>query len=323
MAITAGLTPREAGADEPSAVDVAQARDLFNDGRRLRERGDLPAALEKLKAAYALAPTPIIGLELGHNYEQMAELVEAREAYLAIGRMAVLRSETARSAKAREEADRLAGGLRARIPSLTVHITGADMSAVTVTIDGAALPTNALLAPRPVNPGKHEVVASGAGKPPVTRTADVAEGETKVVELDVGAGVAAATAPAAPLNAAPSAPLVPRGGEGPGPLVYAGFGLAAAGVVVGSITGAVAMSKASSVKQACSGLDCPTSVNGDLQTGRSLGNVSTGAFIVAGVGIVAGAIGLVLPRRTEESSANRLPVTPWIGWGASGVEGVF
>jgi len=322
VAVAAGLTPRAACADEPSAVDIAQARDLFNDGRRLRERGDLPGALEKLKAAYALAPTPIIGLELGHAYEQMSELVEAREAYLAIGRMSVLRSETGRSAKAREEAERLAGGLRARIPSLTVHITGAEASTVTVTIDGAALPSNALLAPRPVNPGKHEVVASAAGRPSVTRTADLAEAETKVVELDVGAGVAA-TAPTAPLNVTPSASPVPRGGQGPGPLVYTGFGLAAAGIVVGSITGVVAMSKASSVKQACSGLDCPVSVDGDLQTGRTLGNVSTASFIVAGVGIVAGAIGLVLPHRTEESSASRLPVTPWIGWGASGFEGVF
>src|SRR5580658_3205648 len=128
-------------AQQPSAVDVAQARDLFNQGLRLREKGDANGAVEKLKAAHALANTPITGLELGKTYELVGKLVEAREVLLSIGRLPVQPSETARSTAARIEAARLAEDLRPRIPTLTVKITGAPASAVTVSIDDAPIPS--------------------------------------------------------------------------------------------------------------------------------------------------------------------------------------
>ena len=54
-----------------------------------------------------------------------------------------------------------------------------------------------------------------------------------------------------------------------------GFGLAAAGAVVGSLTGVLALSRGSSVQNAGDGLVCPRSVDGDLSSGRTLATVST------------------------------------------------
>ena len=62
---------------EPTAEDLASARELFKEGRALREKGDLPKALEKLRAAHALGQTPITGLELARTYVLVGRLVEA------------------------------------------------------------------------------------------------------------------------------------------------------------------------------------------------------------------------------------------------------
>ncbi|MGA2451387.1 MAG: hypothetical protein ABTD50_22245 [Polyangiaceae bacterium] len=59
-------------AQEPhSAADIAQGREFFGEGLALRDKGDIAGALEKFKAAHALAGTPISGLELGRAYVAM------------------------------------------------------------------------------------------------------------------------------------------------------------------------------------------------------------------------------------------------------------
>ncbi len=80
FALTCGAPIRVAFAQQPSTADIAQARTLYNQGKELRERGDTAKALEKLKAAHALAGTPLTGLELGRTYMMLGQLLEAREA---------------------------------------------------------------------------------------------------------------------------------------------------------------------------------------------------------------------------------------------------
>jgi hypothetical protein len=318
--VASSLPCAVAWADEPSAGDIAQARELFNEGMKLRDH-DAAGALEKLRAAYALAHTPIIGLELGRTYEQLGKLVEARETYLSISRIAVVSSETARSAKAREEADRLATKLRPRIPTLNIRVTG--VSDASVSVDGAAVPSEALAAPRPVNPGSHEIVASAAGGVTTKKTVDVAEGDSRDVELTlIAAAPPPTTAPVEPATTPTSPPPPETQSGGLSPLVYVGFGVAAAGLVVGGITGAIALSDASKVNSACHDLSCPTSIDGDLQTGRTMGNISTIAFIAAGAGAVAGIMGLVISHPSQEAPKTG-SVEPWIGLGSAGLRGAF
>jgi hypothetical protein len=321
LAVASSMPCGVAFADEPSAGDIAQARELFNEGMKLRDHDDAAGALEKLRAAYALAHTPIIGVELGRTYEQLGKIVEAREAYLSISRIAVATSETARSARAREEAERLATKLRPRIPTLTIHVSG--VSEANVSVDGAAVPSEALAAPRPVNPGSHEIVATAAGGVTAKKTVDVAEGDSRDVELTL----VAAPPPPTTAPVEPSTPTSPPPAETPSgglsPLVYVGFAVAGAGIVAGSITGAIAMSDASKVNTACHNtLTCPTSVDGDLQSGRTMGTISTIAFIAAGAGAVAGIMGLVISHPSQEAPKTG-SVEPWIGLGSAGLRGAF
>ncbi len=191
----------EAMAQEASAVDIAQARELLNQGLDLRKRGDNAGALEKLKGAHALGHTPITGLELGRTYLTLGRLVEAREALLSIGRIPVRAEETIRSKTARQQSADLAEQLRLRIPTLTVRITGVPVDSVSVTIDGAVVPTVALAAPRLLDPGGHDVSArSTTGGTAETRV-ELKEGETRDVELKIVFTGGTAVAPAAEAGA--------------------------------------------------------------------------------------------------------------------------
>ncbi len=329
VALAAGSPIGVAFAQQPSAVDVAQARELFNQGLRLREKGDSNGAVEKLKAAHALANTPITGLELGKTYELVGKLVEAREVLLSIGRLPVQSAETSRATAARAEGARLAEELRPRIPSLTVKISGAPPSAVTVSIDDAPIPSEALEA-RPVNPGAHDVSARAGSGSPVHASVDLKEGEARDVELTIAPAAPIAQSPQTP-SPAPTTPEGPssRSGGALSPVFFGGVGVAGAGLIVGAITGGLALGKASSANNACPNLTCPSeaaynSTVKNVGSGRTLGDISTVSFIVAGVGAVVGVIGFIIsPHDHEQTAAKNGSVGPSIGLGGPGLQGTF
>jgi len=325
-ALAIGAPAREACAQQRSAVDIAQARELFNQAMDLREKGNVNDSLEKFRAAHALAGTPITGLELGRTYVTAGKLVEAREAFLSVGRIAVQPAETAKSRAARKESAELAEQVRPRIPSLVVRVVGVPMDSVAVTVDGAVVPAEALAAPRLVNPGSHKIVATTTSGGNAETTVELKDGETREVELKIVLAPSPTTTagtggPSVPTPAETPAP--PAASSGLGPLVYAGFGVAVAGAAVGSVTGLMSLSKASAVKNACDGTTCPRSIDGDLTSGRTLGTVSTIAFAVAGAGAVAGVIGLIVAPHHEPPAPSAAWIRPWVGPGSAGVTGGF
>jgi hypothetical protein len=221
---------------------MAQARELLREGLDQRDKGDAVGALDKLKAAHALAHTPITGLELGQTYLKLAELVEAREVFISSAHMPMRNGETSRSASARSQSETLAEQLRSRIPSVSIKVTGVSPDSVALTIDGAVVPTEALEAPRFVNPGSHAIAArSTAGGAAETRV-DLKEGESRDVELRIvltggtpsEASTATASAPTAatrPLEGQPETSR-PRSHVLDWSLMGAGAAIAIAGGVV-------------------------------------------------------------------------------------------
>ena len=67
---------------DPTEADLAQARELRNQGRELRAAGDLRGALAKFKAAHAVGQTAVTGIELARTHAALGEIVEAREVCL-------------------------------------------------------------------------------------------------------------------------------------------------------------------------------------------------------------------------------------------------
>ena len=183
-----------------SAADVATARDLFKEGLDLREKGKLTDALAKLRAAHDLYETPPSTLELGRTQMLLGQLVEAYETLLAVEKIATVAKESDRSKDARVEARKLAGDVRARIPTLQVNVDGAKEGS-TVLLDGSTVQPSLFGVARKQNPGHHVVVARNASGAEARVETDLVERDVKVVTLTVPASSATTVPTPAPTPA--------------------------------------------------------------------------------------------------------------------------
>ncbi|MCA9586008.1 MAG: hypothetical protein KC657_11680 [Myxococcales bacterium] len=315
-----------------NAADVETAREAYRQGLKMREAGDLRGALEKFRAAHALAKTPITGLELCKSHAALAQPVEAREVCLGVSRIPPSSEETARSAEARAEAAKIAEEVKPKIGSIVVVLQGVPPGRTpTVTIDGRAVPPAALSEPRSVNPGTHEIVARIETGPEARSTVETREGEGRRVELTV-------VAPAAPPPPPPGGPAVPPGWQGgtepppkkKSPLVSIGLGVAVVGGAAGLITGFVALNGKSSLDNRCVDNKCGPAEHSALDSARTFGTLATVSFVIAGAGGALALVGLA----TSPSSTGAAPskartatlapqVHPYLGLGSAGVHGSF
>lgn len=290
-----------------SAADIETARQLYNQGVELRDRGDMRGALEKLKAAHALGNTPITGVELCKTHAALAQPVEAREVCLGVGRIPPLAGETARSQEARNEAVRIAEDMRPKISIVRLHITGVPQGREpTVMVDGAPVPLAALGEARAVNPGKHDVSARVGSGAETRSQIDLAPGESKDVTLPVVAPPPEVAQPYPP----------PRGGERPPPhersnnLQVAGLVIGGIGVGVGAVTGILALSAKSDLDNKCVDKVCGVADHDALDSAKRWGNVSTTFFIIGGVGALIALYATVNPPKSSSASATTLPAAP-------------
>ena len=328
VALALATVPRTVWA-QAASTDVDRARELFVEASELREQGDLPRALEKFQAAHVLADNPVTTFEVARTYAALGRLVEARDAYAAIARLPVRPDETERATQARRDGAKAAEDLRARLPTLFIK---AAVPLSSITLDDQAVPSAALEAPRPVNPGTHHLVGTGAGGVRAEQTVTVREGESREVDLAVEpAPTAAHEARAGAMPQVPAAEPPPRDAAQPaaegtgnhfGPFAYAGFGVGAAGFVTATILAGATLSKASSITTNCSTTACAQATKDAAGSARDLGTAAVVSYTVSAVGIAVGVADLLLYRRDPATSSDR-SLHPWIGVGAAGVSGRF
>lgn len=313
-----------------SAGDIESARQLYNQGMELRDKGDSRGALEKFKAAHALGNTPLTGIELCKMHASVAQPVEAREVCLGVGRIPPLAGETSRSQDARNEAARIAEEMKSKISSVRLQVTGVPPGREpTVLVDGAPVPNAALGELRAVNPGRHDLIAKIGSGPETRTTIDVAPGESKIVSLPVQAPPPEAT----PIRPGPDQgyPPPPRRERSNG-LATAGWVVGGIGVGIGAITGLVAMAGKSDLDQKCTDKICGKDDHDDLDSAKRWGTVSTVTFVIGGTGLLVGLIAtLAAPRSstagslpaTPRAASAKLTVTPAFGPGGVGLHGAF
>jgi hypothetical protein len=312
-----------------TAQDIASARQLYNEGIELRDKGDMKGALEKFKAAHALGNTPLTGIELCRAYSALRQPVEAREVCLAVGRIAPLPEESQRSKDARTDAVRLAEAERPKIGAIRLKITGVPAGwQPTVIVDGATVPAVALNEPRAVNPGVHTVIAKVGSGPETQGTLETHEGETRDLEL----GVQPPPESDKPAPVTGPAPVTPAPHEKKKGSSFAPVSFAIAGVagVVGTIAGLAAMSAEGDLDKECKRKLCGREQWDALDSAKTWGNVSTVFFVVAGVALGTGLVSTLasgssksasLPPRTAKASSFTLK--PVIGLGGGGIHGSF
>jgi len=95
-------------------------------------------------------------------------------------------------------------------------------------------------------------------------------------------------------------------------LVYGGFGVGIVGLGLGAVTGAMTLSKANKVDPQCANDICAPAAKSDLDSAKTLGTISTIGFAVGAAGVVAGVVGLLLPRERRVA---------WLG--PTGIAGTF
>ena len=209
--------------------------------------------------------------------------------------------------QAQKDAAQEVSELTPRIPKLVITMEGARPDEVTLTVDGKPLATALLGEEQPMNPGTHNIRGTRTAEA-VEQPITLLEGQAQRLVLRFQARAAApAMAPAAP--PAPAAvPVVPPPTAAPASskphsthaasggnktLAYVAFAIGGAALVTGGVTGALAISKRSDLdaNPACEDGVCDPSVQGDVDSFRTMRTVSTIGFVAGGV--CAGA-GLVL-----------------------------
>jgi hypothetical protein len=277
----------------PTAAERETARRAMDEGRDRMHANDTQGALPAFKRAHEIMRVPTTGLALARAYLALGQLVEARDVAREVARMAPEPGEPDVYEVARERVRAIDESLKDRIASLELEIKGGP--AARITIDGAPVSTALSGGAMAQNPGSHViVVANDAGQETRSEIA-LAEGETKRVSLEL----ASAAVPSRPVLA-PAPKLVLERTTTSKALIIGGFGVAAAGAVVGAVTGALSLSTGSSLKESCTGNTCDIAIQDELESARSLATISNIAFASAGIGLVAGVTGLLLPHVPHE-----------------------
>lgn len=280
---------------QPTAQQKEQARTAMDEGDKKRDAGDFTAALAAYSKADGIMNVPTTAIEVARTQVSLGKLVEAEATVQRLLKMDKKPGEPAPFTAARKSAETIGTELAARIPTLQIVATVEGNQPVTVTLDGEAVAD--LTTPRKVNPGPHKIVARSGT---VEKTVDVtvAEKETKTVNVE--------------LKEAPKPPPVvkeqPKQGlSGAKIMMFGGFGVGAIGIGVGAVTGIMSMSKTGKLKDRCLNDRCPPGSQPDIDSATTLGNISTIAFIVGGVGAGVGVVGLLLSSKEKKPLTDKEP----------------
>jgi hypothetical protein len=329
-----------AAAQTVSPEDMAAARALGTDGVHMADAGDCAGAIPKLTAAEKLFHAPTTMERLGECEIKVGKLVAGTEHLQHVIREPLPPNPPPAFLAARQKAQDALGPALPRIARLRVHVDGVAGDKVTTTIDGEPMSSALLDAPRPTDPGAHEVKAVAAGFKPAGAMVTLAEGGEASVSLRLDPDPNAVAAPAVP--AAPGQPAAPAPAPGgPAPTTATTVGPAPAqpsstpvaaiallvaggvGVGVGTIFGVVAMGAKSNLDNECgtSKKDCPK--QGDIDSLNTDATISDIGFGIGVVGLAVGAILLVTHHNSEAAASTAPHVTPWIGLGTAGLGGTF
>jgi hypothetical protein len=166
----------------------------------------------------------------------------------------------------------------------------------------------------PVDPGEYVIVTHVPGAAERESKVSVQLGEAKHVQLDTTSAPAApvgAPEPAAPI-AAPTAPASePAPGEGRKTGAYVAGGIGVAGIVVGSVTGILVLSKKGTVKDNCTGGACNDAGLDAANSGKALATVSDIGFGIGLAGLAVGAIFLLTGNDSSSAAAEHARVARW------------
>jgi hypothetical protein len=317
-------------AEDASAAETAAARALAVDGLRLAQANNCSEAVPKLERAEKLYHSPVVASRLGECYVSVGRLVEGTEVLRKVLREPQPSEPAPALVKALERAQKVLDAAKPRIAGLTIKVAAVqDMS---VKVDGTLVAGALIDTEIPIDPGEHAVEVTAPGFLRAASRLSVAEGEKKSVTLtmsrDPNAAVVAppttdrkpgtetARAPDSSLAQHPAPPSAPPSAPARAPNrtgAYVALGVGAAGVAAGSVLGLMTIKQHSDLKDQCPSGVCGADKQSDLDSAKRLGNFSTIAFGVGGVGLVLGTVLFFTASPSGADHAARVPERRFAG----------
>ena len=309
---------------EPNQADRASARSLASEGYDALERKDYATAVDRFRHADALVHAPTISVDLARALVGQGKLVEASERYQLVIREGLPKGSPASWKQALDDAQKESAALEPRLAWVVIHIMGPlDPE---VTIDGVRVPEGAIGARRAADPGPCDVRATAPGFEPAAEQVTLSEGEEQVVTL-VLKKLAPTAKPEAEQEPEPAGPAPKR--EHPSRLpAFIAFGVGGAGLIVGSVTGVLALQAHSDLEAECPTGTCTPApedeheVRSDLSRYHTFGTISGIGFIVGIAGAATGTV-LYLTGSPSEPAPQRAALWPVLGPSRVGVAGRF
>ncbi len=319
LPLVVALASSAAGAQSIDDATKAAARDLGYAGVEAYQAGRYPTASEKFEKAYRLVRTPALGLWSARALAKQGFYVEAAERYQEVTLLETSGSGVAVQRQAQADAAAELAQLEPRIPRVVITVPGARND-VRVTIDGAPLAFELIGEPRPLNPGRHQIVAS-RGDERVTTEISIAEGEKKPVVLRFERYPASGIPP----RSEPGASDANRAADMPSPradataepdpgatrrtVAWAALGTGAAALLVGGVTELMAQNRLGDIHRACGGNTCPSSQRDLVNQYDSLRSITI--YALAGGTLIAGAgAALLLTSPKPSAAAVQLVLSP-------------
>jgi hypothetical protein len=311
LAVVAAQRPASA---DVSPADQAAAQVLFREALQLLSAStQLDVACAKLAESQRLDPAPGTLLNLGECEERRGRLASAYGAFLA----AKVQAEREGDRKGRIiEAERRAKLLEPLLPMLAIAVAPASMApGLSVKRDGHEVGKELWGTGIPVDPGEHRVEASAPGREAWSAAVQV-EGRPGTIAVNVPP---LALAPV-PADASSTGGVEPRGAGWSAQRTAGVFvgGVGAAGIVVGSVFGAITLRKTSDSSRYCepgTPTRCSPEGIGLRNEAKATAKVSDAAFALGAAALIGGVILFVAAPSGEprKASALRLEVGPAVG----------
>lgn len=280
-----------AAAEPPNEVITDAARYKAERGLELFGAKKWQEAYDAFRIAEELFHAPSLVMRMAFCQAELGHLLHARALYRQVAEEKLAADAPPAYRTAQDDAKKELENLAKRISSVRVVVTGVASLRANVKLDGVHIP----LDPESVelDPGEHRFEAKAPGAEPLERKVTIGVGVEKRLALELE-----------PLKE--KVVVVTKSSLGLAPGLIA-LGVGVAGVAAGAVTGSLVLQKVDELESRCGGTVCPAALTDERDRANLLANLSTGSFVVGGVGLAASALLLPLhfSKTTEERAGSK------------------
>jgi hypothetical protein len=272
------LAPAREAAAEPTAKELATAREAFARAEKEEEREDWAVALEDLRRVAGVKMTAGVRFHIAHCEAGLGQDIAALDDYIAAEKLG--REEHNKDVV--DATTEPIAALRAKIPTLVIRVPG-DVADAEVMLDGKLLPSARWGTSIALEPGPHRIDARAAGRTPYTTALTVKDREASTLEVKL---VVAPPAPVAlPAPAVVGPPPEEKAPKRTAAIIATGGAVLLAGAGIGAFV--VAGGKQSDAQSTCATSVSCADAKGPVQLwdGIALG-AWAGAAVVGTVAVI-------------------------------------